>query len=536
MDFDNSENTTDSSLSIMEYVSIVWHWAWLIILIIIVVAGATYIINSRQTPIFESTTQLLVSDPPGTQNVTSSTIVTTSNSTSTYSAMLTDTPVLENVIADLKLSLSPPILREAITVSIVPNTQIISVSVMDPDPALARKIADTIGIEFQKRIQGIQQARYSASEKSRQDLIDKLNSDLLAATDSAQISKLNDQIASAQTSLDQVVLAEAQSSTNVIQIEPASTPDTPISPRTLANTLLAVVIAGMLSVGGILAVDFLDDSIKNPEEITTKFGIPVLGIISRHMIEDGKPITVGQPRSPISESFRALRTNIQYASVTHQIRTLIITSPTPQDGKTTISVNLSVVLAQSGKKVILIDGDMRRPQIDKRLKLPNRSGLSGLFLRPLEDLEGTVEKTGTEGLSVITSGQIPPNPSELLSSQKMAQILEKINETCDIVVIDTPPVLSVTDSVALSTMVDGVLLVAKPGQTKLATFKQSVEQIRRVGGNILGVVLNGIEPRSARYGYYYRQYYTKAAYYYDQETGEKKKKKKTEVTAGVKEG
>ncbi len=534
MDNDTSEKNTGRSVSIVESVSIIWHWAWLIALITVAVAGATYFISSRQTPIYESTTQLLVSDPPGV-TVSSSAIVTTSNSTSTYSTMITDTPVLEKVISDLKLSTSPQILRDAITVSIIPNTQIISVSVTDPDPMLAQKIADTIGTEFEARIQGIQKNRYLTSENSRLNLINSLKATQTVEPNPTQVAQLGNQISQAQASLDQVVLAEAQSSTNVIKIEPASTPDLPISPRKLFNTLLAVVIAGMFSISGILAVEFLDDTIKNPEDITTKFGIPVLGIISRHMIEEGEPITVGQPRNPVSESFRGLRTNMQFASVDHKIRTLIITSPTPQEGKTTVSVNLSVVLAQSGKKVMLIDGDMRRPQVDERLMLPNNSGLSDLFLSPLEKLDQTVEKTKTEGLSVITSGHIPPNPSELLSSQKMTQILEKIHETYDIVLIDTPPVLSVTDSVALSAMVDGVLLVAMPGKTKMLAFKQSVEQIRRVGGNILGVVMNGIEPNSARSSYYYRQYFSNATYYYDEETGEKKKKKKLGMTSEVKE-
>jgi succinoglycan biosynthesis transport protein ExoP len=538
MDLSSSENSTGSSISIMEYVYIIWHWAWLIALITIVTAGSIYWISSHQTPIYEATTELLVSDPPATQSVSSSSLVAaTSNSAITYSEMITDTPVLDSVIKSLGLTIATKTLQDAITVSIVPNTQIISVSVDDPSPKNAANIANTIVAEFQAEIQKIQAARYQSSKDSRQKLINSLTAQLSNETDPAKRADIQKSIDAAQTSFDQVVLAEAQSSTIVLQVQPAELPIVPIGPRTFLNTLLAAVIAAMVSVGGILVADFLDDTIRNPDEITTKFGIPVLGVITRHVSTDGRPITLVEPRNPISESFRSLRTNIQYASVDHPIKSLIVTSATPKDGKTTIAINLSVVLAQGGKKVTLIDADMRRPQIHQRLMLPNTSGLSDLFVNSLDGLNGTLKDTGVENLSAITSGRIPPNPSELLSSQKMNQILDKVHEKHDIVLIDTPPVLSVTDAAALSTMVDGILLVAKPGSTKLAAFKMTVEQLRRVGANILGVVLNEMEARSARYGYYYRQYYDSSYYYIDEKTGEKKKKnKKLDVTAGVKEG
>jgi len=146
----------------------------------------------------------------------------------------------------------------------------------------------------------------------------------------------------------------------------------------------------------------------------------------------------------------------------------------------------------------------------------NRIGLADLFVRPLDALAGIVKSVDVPGLAVITSGGLPPNPAELLTSQKMAEILDRLNQDFDIILIDTPPVLSVTDAAALAPAMDGVILVAKPGQTKFSAFQQSVVQLRAVGARILGVVLNDVKPTSRKYGYYYNRYYSKYSYHYQQ--------------------
>jgi non-specific protein-tyrosine kinase len=206
-----------------------------------------------------------------------------------------------------------------------------------------------------------------------------------------------------------------------------------------------------------------------------------------------------------------LRTNIQFASVDIPLRTLLITSPSPQDGKSTVAVNLGASLAQSGYKVGLVDADLRRPQIHKRLALSNREGISGMFVQDQIVLNGALRETSVENLYALTSGALPPNPAELLGSDKMSEILQKVGEKTDIILLDTPPVMAVTDSAVLAPQVDGVLLVVKPGSTKLAACRQAIDQLQRVGANILGVVLNDVEMNRSRYRYYRGYYYT----YYD---------------------
>ncbi|MEI7848980.1 MAG: CpsD/CapB family tyrosine-protein kinase, partial [Chloroflexota bacterium] len=234
-------------------------------------------------------------------------------------------------------------------------------------------------------------------------------------------------------------------------------------------------------------------------------------------IIDGKPISLVQPRSPITESFRALRTNLTYSSVDRPLRRILITSSTPQEGKTTISANLTVVLAQGEKKAILIDADLRRPTVHKKFGLMNRLGLSSLFLRSLENIPATIQSAGIPGLSVMTSGSIPPNPAELLTSHRMVEILDRLNQDFELIVIDTPPVLTVTDAVSLAPGMDGVIVVVKPGFTKESALKQTLEHLRNVNARVLGVVLNEVNPHSRKYGYYYHSYYSEDSHYYDED-------------------
>jgi succinoglycan biosynthesis transport protein ExoP len=246
-------------------------------------------------------------------------------------------------------------------------------------------------------------------------------------------------------------------------------------------------------------------------------------VIARYHSDDDKLIVQSEPRSPISEAFRSLRTNIQFASVDQPVRSLLVTSPSPKDGKSTIAVNLGASLAQSGFRVAIIDADLRRPQIHQRLSLGNRQGISGVFVQPQVVLNGALQKTTVENLYALTSGTIPPNPSELLGSEKMQEIIRRVSEQADFLVLDTPPVTAVTDAAVLAPRVDGVLLVVKPGATKLAACKQTVEQLQRVGANILGVVLNDVEWKRSRYRYsYYRGYYSTYDMYYGSGTKTKR--------------
>ncbi len=527
-----------AAVDIKEYFYLLLNWAWLIALAGLLAAIALYVISINTTPLYETSTRLLISDPPAMRSLDTSAMVSTQTQTSTYAEMLLDRPVLQGVIDILKLQTTSDDLKEYVSVEIVRNTQLILVTVQDPNPLQAADIANTLAVVFTDRIRELQSQRYASTQKGlAQQVLEmekQVNDTTLAISNErdpaqklqfeARLTQYRQLYSSLVTNFEQVRLAEAQTSTNVFVSEPASVPREPVSPMTTRNTLLAAFAGVLLAAGVIFLIDMLDDTIRNPDDIRQKFNLPVLGVIASHQIVEGKPISMDQPRSPVAEAFRSLRTNITYASVDIPLRRILVTSSTPQEGKTTISSNLAVVLAQGEKKSVLIDADMRRPTVHEKFGLMNRMGLSSLFVRSLENIPAAIQSASVAGLAIITSGSLPPNPAELLTSRRMKDILDRLNQEYDLIVIDTPPVLTVTDAVALAPELDGVIIVARPGMTKLSALRQTLEQLQTVGARVLGVVLNQVDPRSRKYGYYYHRYYSKYSHYYDDIDGRKKVK------------
>ncbi len=252
-------------------------------------------------------------------------------------------------------------------------------------------------------------------------------------------------------------------------------------------------------------------------------------MIANHEIKDEKPICLTKPHSPEAEAFRALRTNITYAAVDTPLQRILITSATPLEGKTTITADLAVVLAQGEKKVLLMDADLRRPMIHRKFGLHNQVGLSDMFL-PNPPAREVIQLSEVENLSIITSGALPPNPVELLTSKKMTQILDLMKSEYDLILVDTPPVLTVTDASALASGMDGVILVAKPGTTKLKDFQQMLEQLQSVGARLMGVVLNEVNPGSRMFGYYYNRSYSMYSDYHEESEIKKRAKRVLKTT------
>ena len=538
--------STSFSEELRRYTGLLWHWAWLLALSTLLAGAAAYFVSKRITPVYEAVTTVLINEAPANRATDYSAIVASERQARTYAQLLSKQPVMEGVINRLGLDVESGDLKKAVEVSPLRDTTLIEVSVENTDPVLAADIANAIVAEFSEQIQELQSSRYAESKLSLSNQLEQIDQQIQQSSeallhledtdgDPAERIKLEENLAQHQQtyalllqSYEQVRLAEAQSTSNVIQVEPAIPPEDPIRPRTFMNTLLAAVVGLFLAIGGVFLIEALDDTLRNPDDVQRELDLPVLGLIASHESDGSKPVTVLEPRSQVSEAFRSLRTNIQFTSVDSKLRTLLVTSPSPADGKTNVAANLAVVMAQSGRDVVLLDADLRRPKVHKTLGIPNRIGVSGLFVQDDISLDGALQGSEIEHLSIITSGGTPPNPAELLGSGKMTQIIDHVLECSDLVIIDSPPVMAVTDASVLAPRVDGVLLVLKPGVTNIAVAKQTVEQLRRLGANILGVVLNEVNMQGSRYKYHYYRGYYEASKQYSEEGNKDKSNSRQE--------
>ena len=313
--------------------------------------------------------------------------------------------------------------------------------------------------------------------------------------------------------LESVRLAKLQDTPNVVQIQPATLPDEPVRPRTMLNTALGGLVALIASAGFLILRENLDTTIKTAEQVEELLQLNVIGFIAEMQNSDGETMglyTTNQPRSPIAEAFRSLRTNIEFSSIDKPIKTILVSSPEASTGKTSTSTNLAAIYAQKGKKVLLLDADLRRPRVHKAMGVTNHLGLTDL-LRGSHDLQDVIQKMDvSENLTIVSSGSLPPNPAELLGSARMEQILLELGNKYDIIVIDSPPSV-VADSQILSSKVDAVLLVIQPGKTPKEAAKATEDLIKRAGGHIIGVVFNRIPRDRVDYysGNYQYQYYSK---------------------------
>lgn len=319
-----------------------------------------------------------------------------------------------------------------------------------------------------------------------------------------------------------VRLARLQNTPNVVQVEQATPATIPVQPNPIRNTILGAIIGLILAGSLAFLIEYLDDTLKTPTDIANVLGLSVVGYVSNEggmEKVEGQPFVAANPRSPTAESFRTLRTNLEFASVDKPLKTILVTSPGPGEGKTTVATNLAAAMAQANKRVILLEGDLRRPRVHRAMGMPNQAGLSEVFRGQL-DIRDVARYSKVKDLAVITSGSLPPNPAELLGSTRMKQILTRLQESASVVIIDSPPFV-VADSTVLAAKVDGVLLVIQPGKTHADAARAMIDQLDRAGARVIGVVLNRV-PRKSRsyYGGYYYQYEGDSSYSIENSPGQ----------------
>jgi capsular exopolysaccharide synthesis family protein len=336
--------------------------------------------------------------------------------------------------------------------------------------------------------------------------------------------------------LKEASLSAGLHSNNIRVVDRARVPLHPATPNVPRNLEFAFLIGLVGGIAIAFGLEMLDTTVRTPEQAENISGLPILGVIPiqstfdrvaigtarAHLLKKTSHNTTGsrpliahlEPKSEIAEAYRALRTSILLSSVSHPPRSILITSSVPQDGKTMTCLNIAIVLAQQGKKVLLLDADMRRPSVHKSFGLKGQVGLSNI-LTGGATVNDAIQATIQPNLFVIASGIVPPHPSELLSSTLMQDLLRTLCDAYDHVIIDSPPVLSVTDPVLLSVQADAALVIVRSGQTTTAHLRRTCELLHSVKANLLGIVVNAADLASPDYYYYY--YGSKYRYYAEKE-------------------
>ncbi len=315
-------------------------------------------------------------------------------------------------------------------------------------------------------------------------------------------------------------IAGERRATNVRVVDAAEVPSNPISPNVRADMTFSFVAGLVLAIGLSFGFEYLDNRIKTPQELKANIGIPFLGMVPTLASDKDRPnplLDNGVPQN-FAEAMKSVRTNVLFSTADEGMRSLVITSAGPGEGKSLVSSNLAMALAQAGQRVLLIDADMRRPRVHEIFGGQQEPGLSNVLAGNAKTSEA-IRKTNTSGLWIMPAGHIPPNPAELLGSRRYTEFIGSLNVHFDWVVLDTPPVMVVADSSIVANQSSGVVFVVRADHTSRHAVRAAVEQLESANAHLLGSVLNGVD--LVRNPYYYSAYYRKdyARYYVSASTG-----------------
>jgi len=521
---------TEHQTDLKEYLRVLRTRKWSIILITVILTGAALFYSYRQTPVYQAEARVLVqafSINPlqpiagGQQGV----------DLPTEAQLVATQPVAALAAKDLGLTgRAAQHLVHGVKAQIVNQTQVLGIDYRSTSPAAAAQAANAFAkayLEY-RRNQALatfsqQATSLEAQVKTTQDRINKLTGQI-AVLDKQKNPDRN-KLLTLQTQQNQLIAQLAvlnqqlQIYLNTAPIEQgggqiiatAQVPSSPISPNHFRTGAFALVLGLALGVGVAFLRERLDDSIRTRQELERRLGAPVLATVPRisrwKRGDDAYLVTLTDPKNPVSEAYRTLRTNLQFLSTKGDLQTLMVTSATAGDGKTSTSANLAIALAQAGRRVVLVSADLRRPRVHRFLDVPNDTGLS-LVLADSVPVWQAVKDPGVPNLRVIPSGPVPPNPAELLQSDRMGEFLQQVQEFADFVVIDTPPVLAVADASILGARVDGTLFVVDADTASRTATAQARDQLENAGARVIGAVFNKFDPSQAgAYPYYYYYYY-----------------------------
>lgn len=434
-------------------------WVIIAATTVVGVLGAV-VLTLLTTPMYQASTRLFVSTTSGS----SLSDIYQGNRLSqervvSYAQLLMGETLAQRTIDKLGLDMRAVDLQENVKANAKPDTVLIDVKVLDPSPVRARDIANTLSDEFVGMVRELETPENGAIPDAR-----------------------------------------------VVVEQRASIPENPVVPKTLRNIAGGLALGLLAGIGLAVFRDLLDNTVKARDELERITGVGLVGSIPMDKDRRKQPaIAFDSDSTAIAESFRKLRTNLKFLAVDNPPRVIVFTSSMPHEGKSTTAINTALALAEEGHSVVLIDGDMRRPTLAKYLDLVGKVGFSTVLSGGVS-LSEALQRTRFPGLTVLTSGAIPPNPSELLGSQSARKLLSELREQFDYVIVDSTPLLAVTDAAILAAGADGVLVMTRFGQTKREQLTHAVSSLESVGAPLLGAVFTMMPTRgrdSYSYGYTY---------------------------------
>jgi capsular exopolysaccharide synthesis family protein len=432
------------------------HWL-LIALSVILSGGVAMVVTMRQTPQYQASITMFVSAADRSTN--SSTAYQASllsqERVKSYANLLMSERVTGMLATTLGGGLSAAGLQARISAEAIPETVLLRAMVVDESPDRAKSIADALGVEFGALVQELERPP-----------------------------------------------GDARPLVKVTVVDNAQTPTSPVSPRPLLNLMLGLLVGFGIGVGGSLLREDADSSVKSGGDLRHITGGAVLGTIGYDGAVSKRPVVVhGAVHTPRAEAFRFLRANLQFVDVDEPVRLVVITSAMPKEGRTLTTCDLAIALAQAGRRVIVIDADLRKPRVARYLGVDSTAGLTSVLVGHV-GLDDALQQWRDLPLHVLPSGPTPPNPGELLGSHHMQRLLEDVRDRADIVLIDTPPLLPVADATVLARNCDGAVVIARHGRTQADELRSGVERLRAADVRLLGTVLN-MSPAKNGLGYSY---------------------------------
>ena len=523
-----TENSVSENVELKDIFATLWRAKWLIVFLALFAASSAYLISNQITPVYRASTTLLIDQAPALQASDNSSISASQRLARTYAELLTKRPVIDETLARVGIDTSLESTGSSVQVRLLEDTQLIELSVQSSDPVLAADLANNIVEVFTEQNEALQAGRFAASKASLSSQLDAVSNQIQAhevaitnlgsprtVSRISELERLQSELAqflasysNLLQSFEEIRTAEASSISNVIQIERAEPPSRPISPRVMLNTLLAGAIGVLIAVGIVFLVQHLDDTIKTKEDVERTLAVPVLGTIPKTKElgkeSQGDAVLAEEQYLATIEAFRSLRTNLELLGNPEMPSTILVASPGIDDGKTTVASNLAITIGSGEKKVVLVDADLRRPDVHGIFNVPNKLGLSDALIDNL-DPQAVATSPDNHGFKLITSGSRVENPAELLSSTRFSEFLGELKAQFDLVIFDGPPFLA-NEVIVLAARLKSVLLVLQPGRTGEGMAKDIKKQLERARADLIGVVLNKA-PKMDGYGYSYYGYY-----------------------------